>query len=358
MTSSAFSSDWIKQFPDPYAVLGVTVTADERRISKRYRQIAKQLHPDQQLSLDEAAREFASQMLTRMVNPSYQRLKQDKGRAETLATLRFKVRRLTREQKLVARGASAKNLMEADEAEVEMLYEKLLSELSENQYISAELFVEQTTAIAELNLVYLRRKMGDPVIREKRTGLVASNKAQQSVAYPPGSDSSIGSSTDDIKQVDYAQRHISRAKAYINNKSYAQAIQELRDAVRLEPKNSNYHSMLGQAYLLQKMIGMAKVHFRQALRLDPNNLVAIRYAKKLEIDLKEISGQGKKRGTTSPREGGRFGFFPRNTSKNENGRVRSKGWFSFFTRSPARTIAGRPRQGWFFELFSRSFSRK
>ena len=357
--TSAFSSDWIKQFSDPYAVLGVAVTADERRISKRYRQIAKQLHPDQQLSSDETAREFASQMLTRMVNPSYQRLKQDKGRAETLATLRFKVRRLTREQKLVAREASAKNLMEVDEAEVEMLYEKLLSELAEIQYDSAEVFVEQTSAIAELNLVYLRRKMGDPVIREKRIGLVAATNTQPSVApYPPGTDASATSSTEDVKPVDYAQRHISRAKAYINNKSYAQAIQELRDAVRLDPKNSNYHSMLGQAYLLQKMIGMAKVHFRQALKLDPNNSIALRYAKKLEIDLKQFSDQGRKKGGAAQKGEGRFSIFTRKASKNENGRRPRRGWFSFFTRSPAKPITGRPQQGWLLGLLSRGSFRK
>ncbi|MEL7316865.1 MAG: J domain-containing protein, partial [Cyanobacteria bacterium J06559_3] len=287
MTSSAFSNDWIKQFSDPYSVLGVAVTADERRIAKRYRQIAKQLHPDQQLNSDDAAREFAGQMLTRLVNPAYQRLKQDKGRAETLATLRFKVRRLTREEKLVARQDSSKHLMDADEAEVEILYEKRLSELADTQYVSAENFVQQTTAIAELNLIYLRRKMGDPVIREKRIGLVASTSKQQSASSYPGSNTATTgpSLTEEPKSSDYAQRHISRAKAYINKKSYAQAIQELRDAVRIEPKNSQYHSMLGQAYLLQKMVGMSKVHFRQALRLDPNNLVALKYAKKLEIDL-------------------------------------------------------------------------
>ncbi|MEL7050973.1 MAG: J domain-containing protein, partial [Cyanobacteria bacterium J06588_5] len=31
---------------DPFALLGIAVSADEKRIAKRYRQVAKQLHPD------------------------------------------------------------------------------------------------------------------------------------------------------------------------------------------------------------------------------------------------------------------------------------------------------------------------
>jgi len=313
MTASAFSPEWIKKFSDPYAVLGVAVTADERRISKRYRQVAKRLHPDQQINSDDQVREFANHMLTRLVNPAYQRLKQDKGRAETLATLRFKVRRLNREQKLVARVDQARKLMEVDESEVDVFYEKALAELSETQYNSASSFAQQTGAIAELNLIYLRRKMGDPVIREKRTGLVSASTVQASAAptpspaTPPPSADLDSAST----QPNYAQRHVSRAKTYIANKSYPEAIQELRDAVRIEPDNSGYHAMLGQAYLLQKMAGMAKVHFRQALKLDSKNAVALKYAKQLDIDLTQLHAKPDKNGNGHKESGGLFQLFNR-----------------------------------------------
>ncbi|RZM79246.1 J domain-containing protein [Leptolyngbya iicbica] len=281
MTSPAFSPDWLKQFSDPYAILGVAVTADERRIAKRYRQVAKRLHPDQQIGAEEAAREFANSVLTRLVNPAYQRLKQDKGRAEVLATLRFKVRRLTRENKLTTQVAQAKQLLHVDEAEVDLFYEKALTELSDEQYSSTENFAAQTDAIAELNLVYLRRKMGDPVIREKRTGLMSATS--QPAASSPVAAQPTAAQPQEKTQVDYGQRHVARAKTYIASKAYAEAVQELRDAVRIDPTNSNYHTMLGQAYLLQKMNGMAKVHIRQALKLDAQNRIAQKYAKQLDI---------------------------------------------------------------------------
>lgn len=316
MTSSAFSSDWIKQFSDSYAVLGVAVTADERRISKRYRQVAKQLHPDQQLTMDDAIREFANQTLTRLVNPAYQRLKQDKGRSEALAMLRFKVRRLSREQKLVARGALARQLLEVDEAEIDIFYEKALSELSETQFTSIEAFAKQTTAISELNLIYLRRNMGAPIIPEKRTGMVPTPSVHPSTdaSFSGESAPSTHKSTAESHQISYAQRHINRAKSYISNKNYAQAIQELRDAVRLEPDNSNYHAMLGQAYLLQKMLGMAKVHIRQALKLDPKSVVALKYAEKLEINPAELTNHEKANTNGQRKSGGLFDFFTRKRS--------------------------------------------
>ena len=313
MTPPVFSPDWLKQFSDPYAVLGVAVTADEKRIAKRYRQIAKCLHPDQQMGAEEAAREFANQILTRLINPAYQRLKQDKGRAETLATLRFKVRRLNREKKLTSQASLSKQLLAIAEPEVEVFYEKALTELSEPQHTSVESFVTQTTAISELNLIYLRRKMGDPVIREKRTGLVASATVNNGATVTASPVPPKGTNKE-APAVDYAQRHVMRAKTYIASKSLPQAVQELRDAVRIEPENSNYHTMLGQAYLMQKMVGMAKVHVRQALKLDPNNHIAHKYAKQLQIEIvpPKAPSNGQHNGRSQPQKGGFFSFFTRN----------------------------------------------
>jgi curved DNA-binding protein CbpA len=303
MSTAPFSPDWIKRYSaDPYAVLGVAVTADERRILKRYRQVAKQLHPDIQATKDESGREFANQVLTRLVNPAYQRLKQDKGRSETLAMLRLKVRRLSRDQKLLARGEFAKQLRESPEPEVDVFYEQALSNLSDAQYHSSDDFARRTAAIAELNLIYLRRKMGEPVIREKRTGLVSSAAVQQPVTVT--AENTSGQSVSG-PSVNYAQRHVDRAKTYIANKRYAQAIQELRDAVRIEASNSDYHTMLGQAYLLNKMGGMAKVHIRQALKLNSRNPVALKYAKQMNLDLGDLNGSAPKKKNA----GGLFGRF-------------------------------------------------
>lgn len=281
MAHPAFSSQWLNRFTDPYALLGVSVAADDRRILKRYRTVAKQLHPDAQLDVPAELRQFADQVLPKLVNPAYQRLKQDKGRNEVLAALRFKVRRLSRDEQLKPASEQSRYLMAAAEAEVEVFYEQAVDQICDRQYASLAEFEARTQQLGELNLVYLRRKMGAPIIREKRTGLVAAAAVPNSpvaAADPPADGKSSSGQM-------YAEKHYSRAQDYLKAKNPAAAIQELKDALRITPQNSSYHCLIGQAYLLQSLVGMAKVHFKQALRLNPNNAVALKYARQLGIDL-------------------------------------------------------------------------
>lgn len=92
MRSSTFSPDWLKKLSDPYAVLGVSVAADDRRVLKRYHAIAKVMHPDHYLSADPAEHDFASGLFARLINPAYEKIKQEKGRAEVMATLWLQAR--------------------------------------------------------------------------------------------------------------------------------------------------------------------------------------------------------------------------------------------------------------------------
>jgi curved DNA-binding protein CbpA len=284
MNSPAFSTDWLKKFTDPYAILGVSVAADERRILKRYRQVAKYLHPDMQFNQPEEQQQFVSEVLTKLVNPAYQRLKQEKGRNEVLATLRFKVRRLSRENHLLPNSEAGKKLLTVPEPEIDVFYEQALEKFCKGQFTSLKTFEVNTYRIGELNLVYLKRKMGDPVIREKRTGLVAASTVTTS-AVP----ATEARTEEQPATINYADRHFRRAQEYIKAKNINAAIQELKDALRLEPKNSNYHCLLGQAYLLNQLPGMAKVHIKQALILNPNQPVAQKYARQLKIDLSKSS---------------------------------------------------------------------
>lgn len=281
MSHAAFSPEWLNRFTDPYALLGVSVAADERRILKRYRFVAKQLHPDALVNVPPELRQLADQVLPKLVNPAYQRLKQDKGRNEVLATLRFKVRRLSRDQQLKPTGEQSIKLLELPEADVEVFYEQAVDHLCSRQYESVADFENCTRGLGELNLVYLRRKMGSPVIREKRTGLMT---AATLVPDPLPDAPSNGKSASGLM---YAERHYGRAQEYLKGKNVQAAIQELKDALRLDPQNSSYHCLIGQAYLLNKLTGMAKVHFKQALRINPNNAVALKYARQLKLSLAE-----------------------------------------------------------------------
>jgi Flp pilus assembly protein TadD len=60
------------------------------------------------------------------------------------------------------------------------------------------------------------------------------------------------------------------------------AIQELRDALKLNPKSSRCHSLLGTIYLKQQQLTMARVHLTQALKLDPQEQSALKGMEQLQ----------------------------------------------------------------------------
>jgi curved DNA-binding protein CbpA len=292
MSQIPFSTDWLKQFSDPYAVLGLSVSADDRRVLKRYRSVAKLLHPDGYTTADPADRELASQLFAHLLSPAYQKLKQDKGRSESLALLRVHVRRMNREEPLVPQSEVARQLLKTPMQSVDVFYEQAIAQLAESQYQPLYQFEQITPQLIELNLVYLQLKMGEPV-RPKPTGLVPADqiKRETPAAAPPDPNQFVGT---------YAQRHYMRAHEYMKKESWSMAVQELRDAIRLEPTKSEFHSLLAKAYFMQNLTGMATVHFRQALKLNSQDPLAMEYAKKLKIKLDPPSA-GKK--------GGLFGLF-------------------------------------------------
>jgi curved DNA-binding protein CbpA len=280
MAQTSFSSDWLNLLSDPYAVLGLSVAADDRRVLKRYRSVAKLLHPDGFAAADAATKQLASQLFARLINPAYQKLKQEKERAESLAALRLHIRQMNRDEPLQPRSALAHQLLQAPTQEVEVFYEQAIDRLSERQFQPIEQPFDQFASIAqqlsELNLVYLYLKTSEPVIREKRTGLVSATEAK---SFTPPSVETIQTVTS------YAQRHYRRAQVHIQQSNLPQAVAELRDAIRLENDKSEYHALLSKVYLMQNLPGMAKVHCRQALKLNPQDPLALQYAARLNLPI-------------------------------------------------------------------------
>lgn len=279
MSYSSLPSDWIKKFADPYATLGIPVAADDRRVLKRYRDVAKLLHPDRYALAEGDDKELATQLLARLINPAYEELKQEKGRAEHTSLLRIKVRRLCREGPLTPTSDIARKLMEHPATAVDTFYEQAISTLAESQYQSLDLeTVESVTQqLSELNLVYLQLKMGDGIIRERRTGLITATEAKPVQVAPAPTNPEVATES-------YDQRHYRRAQEYAKKGAWTQAIQELRDAIKIKATKSEYHSLLGVAYLQQqKLPGMAKVHLKRAYELNPQDPLVLKFGSKVGL---------------------------------------------------------------------------
>lgn len=278
MSQSSLVSDWVSRFTDPFAVLGIAVTAGDRRVQKRYRSVAMRLHPDRYIDVDDETKDLTEKLFARLVNPAYERLQQEKGRKEHLALLRLKVRKLTREGALTPKSEIARQLMERPVSDVDVFYEQAIAKFAETQFNPHENFEATTEQLVELNLVYLQLKMGDLGIQEKRTGLVAAEEAKPRQFTPAPTNPEVAVES-------YDQRHYRRAQEYSRKGAWSQVVLELKDAIKLKADKSEYHSLLGVAYLrLEKpLMGMAKVHLKRAYELNPNDPYVLRFGAKLGL---------------------------------------------------------------------------
>lgn len=356
MSYSAIPSEWTKKFTDPYATLGIPVAADDRRVLKRYRDIAKLLHPDRYALAEGNEKELATQLFARLVNPAYEQLKQDKGRTEHTALLRIKVRRLCREGPLTPKSEIARKLIEHPATGVDTFYEQSVSTLAESQYKSLDLgkFESITQQISELNLVYLQLKMGDGIVRERRTGLIAAAEAKPMQFTPPPANPEVVTES-------YDQRHYRRAQEYAKKGAWTQAIQELRDAIKIKATKSEYHSLLGVAYLhQQKLPGMAKVHLKRAYELNPKDPLVLRFGSKVGLPVSaampHTSSSGKRPHQPTPKapSHARNGSSERSQLVNHNGfwdwllgKGSSHSKLNASTRQPVKSQKRGWLAGWF-----------
>jgi len=292
-------------FTDHHAILGIPVDADVKSVRKRYLKIARNLHPDSCKAASEAEKKQASQLLSKLVNPAYEQLSQDSR--DYAISLKLMGKRLAGEKgKISIASEAAKQLTRAG-AGLENTYKSSLQNLASKQYASVSEALEKIAQISELNLVYLMLKDGKDA--PPKTPIKPPPK-------PPDPDPEKSPEPDPVKT--RVAAYIRRAEGYIAKNNFAKAILELRDALKLEQKNSACHSLLGEAYLRQKQNAMAKVHFNKALQLNPKDEKALKGKKYLEHLAAKSGGaksatssgtSGKPSGNQGKSGGGLFGMF-------------------------------------------------
>jgi curved DNA-binding protein CbpA len=265
-----FSSDWQDWLVDPYAVIGVPVTTDTSRLVKRYRTVAKLLHPDRYNNAPPQVRDLVTQILARLVNPAYGAVKDERGQREVLALVRLSALQALKDgvafQTPVARSLQAKPVHTA-----EIFYEQQVSALADRQYSDLDSFCDCTRSLIELNCVYLQLKQGETNPRPRRTGLMNAQPEVNASIKPVSEAAAVTSNHL------YAKRHYDRAKHYAQTSGWREAITELKDAIRMDPTCSDYHALMGFVYLKQEQMGMARVHLKQALKLNPEDKLAKRF---------------------------------------------------------------------------------
>jgi Tfp pilus assembly protein PilF len=139
-------------------------------------------------------------------------------------------------------------------------------------------------SINELNLGSLKLPNSKCCIQKKSTAII-STSTLESVAFTLAEKHNNGNPA----VYNYAQRYYRRAVDYIKLANWNLAVQELREAIKLEPNQSDYYALLGLVHFKQKFRGMARVYLRQALKLNPQNPLALKYISLLKITLTETT---------------------------------------------------------------------
>lgn len=308
-------------YTDHYAVLGLPVDAAAGDIRKRYLKLARILHPDSCApSIDKGQ---ASQVLSKLVNPAYQFLSQDKERNDYDMLLKLVGQRANLEfDSARLHSQSAKDLLTS--AQYEALYLSTVQDLAETQYSQLNRVVNVIEQLSELNLMFLLRRELMQTPRNSQPSFFEAAPAiptqpsspDVSVTTPPRNpleQSTIPPSDEFLRQ------YIRRAEEYIEKNLFQPAIQELRSAQKLDPQSFRCNLLLGIIYLKLKQPKMAKGYLQKAQTLEPRNaeiLQAMNDLKKQETlaakppvqsGVKAAAQVGSKPGKTSGFFGGLFG---------------------------------------------------
>ncbi|MBE9158468.1 J domain-containing protein, partial [Nodosilinea sp. LEGE 06152] len=166
-------------FDDHHAVLGVPISADAKAVRKRYLAIARKLHPDSLSGASAAEAQQASEVLSKLVNPAYETLSQEKSSTEHGLILKLKGQTLRRAGTAPAvTSTAAQDLLKAPH--LDAAYRQAVNGLAAEQFDQLDALSEVIGALSELNLVYLYRSTSSD-----RTAAAARTAPRQPTSAQP-----------------------------------------------------------------------------------------------------------------------------------------------------------------------------
>jgi curved DNA-binding protein CbpA len=268
------------EFVDHYALLGMPVISEAKDIRKGYLKVARLLHPDSAALTSPQDKQFAEQLLSKLINPAWECLAQEKSKIEYDLLLKLKGKAAAGDvQATEGLSPVAQSLM--DKSDVELEYRALVQALTAKQFANLSQCEEVTAQLSELNLVYLVKTEGRLTGSFQRPASFTppASSTGTSAGAPPGASSPPQqpkpATNPYAARQSLAEPYFSRAEIAFKRQNYPQAVLELRDALKLEPDNGRFHSLLGMVYLEQKQGTMARIHFDKALSLHAEDPMAL-----------------------------------------------------------------------------------
>lgn len=274
------------QLNDPYAALGLPLTADPAQVRSRYLSIVKQLHPDV-FGRTPEQKSLATNCLSRLVNPAYQLLNNERERNEYLATLRlFGKSQQSKKETPVVSGETAQRLLKMPH---EYTYLQFVDQLAKEQFANLEIEVLKRISedLSELNLVFLFTQTNLTFIGSVSFGAPAA---------PPPPTPAPAPTAPPKPKTSPAFRNIQMAEILLGEKKWSDALKELQSAAKLDPENAKIYGMMGYSYMNMNNNSQAKTFFQKALKLDAKEENATRHLSKVEAALKSATRPPEKKG--------------------------------------------------------------
>ena len=301
---------------DHHAILGVPLDADAKQVRKRYLKIARKLHPDSLRHASDEQKQQASELLSKLVNPAYEVLSQEKSSVEHRVSLKLKGQQLQTQPTLLSLSTEQSKKV-ANSNNVDYEYANALKTLVPDQYESLEGASSAIGDISELNAVYVMRQGGlaGPADSGDRP-----TPAIESADTPADTSATTTVLSHRERRAKLIESFINRAKEFEYKGNFSRAIIELREAVKAHPQNPVCHAELGRMYMRSNQLTMAGIHTKRALEIDADNQTATDVKKKLDAHAKRMgkknppddnppSGRGASKAPRKPGGGGGGSLF-------------------------------------------------
>ncbi|MEO0396180.1 MAG: DnaJ domain-containing protein [Cyanobacteria bacterium P01_A01_bin.137] len=271
---------------DHHAILGIPLDADAKQVRKRYLKIARKLHPDSLRTASDEQKQQASELLSKLVNPAYEVLSQERSSVEHKVSLRLKGEQLQKQPALLSLSTEQSKKV-ANSNNVDYEYANALKTLVLDQYESLDTAINAIGEISELNAVYVMRQ-GASVSPAAKTPAASQSASANGSPVQADDPTKTRVKSASERRAELIKSFINRAKEFEYKGNFSRAIVELREAVKAHPQNPLCHAELGRMYMRSKQLKMAGIHTKRALELDPNNPIAADAKKKLDAYAKRM----------------------------------------------------------------------
>ena len=288
-------------FTDRHAILGVSVNAEEINIRERYQAVARLLHPDSSQWKTDAERNLAVRLFSRLITHAYGQLSKPSQRQEQTIMLELMGKRLVEEgSQLQIVDPLCQELYQSGN-EFELLYDRLLTQLTAQQYIALSDSEQIINQISELNMVYLLRK---------QLQSVRSTPPVTATGVPAGAVNQNPGAPADANKPSPVEGALRRAEDYMSKKNWVKAVPEIKEVISVEPNNARAHTLLGLVYLHQQQMTMAKLSINKAIQIAPRDPQVIQAKQEFDRAANPTSnGANGKNGAKKPSEGMFSGLF-------------------------------------------------